>query len=50
MNDERFSGVPKILETPKEEGERQMDPVNLDILRRLVGARRVPVALAGEAP
>lgn len=48
MNDERFAGVPKIIETPKEENGRQMDPVNLGVLRRLVGAKRVPVALAAE--
>jgi deoxyribonuclease-4 len=38
MNDPRFAGVPKILETPKEEGDRQMDPVNLAILRDLARA------------
>jgi deoxyribonuclease-4 len=48
MNDERFAGVPKIIETPKEDGGRQMDPVNLGILRRLVGVKRVPPALARE--
>jgi deoxyribonuclease-4 len=37
MNDERFAGVPKIIETPKEENGRQMDPVNLGVLRNLVG-------------
>ena len=37
MNDARFAGVPKIIETPKEEDGRQMDPVNLGVLRRLVG-------------
>ena len=37
VNDPRFVGVPKIIETPKEEGERQMDPVNLGVLRRLAG-------------
>ncbi len=46
VNDPRFQGVPKIIETPKADGERQMDPVNLDVLRRLAGARRVPRALA----
>lgn len=46
MNDERFAGVPKIIETPKEEGGRQMDPVNLGVLRRLAGARRIPPSLA----
>ena len=35
MNDPRFTGVPKIIETPKEESGRQMDPVNLEILRHL---------------
>jgi deoxyribonuclease-4 len=48
MNDQRFANVPKIIETPKEEGDRQMDPVNLGVLRRLAGARRVPAGLAGE--
>jgi len=46
MNDPRFAGVPKIIETPKEEGGRQMDPVNLGVLRRLVGLKRVPASLA----
>jgi deoxyribonuclease-4 len=45
MNDPRFAGVPKIIETPKEEGGRQMDPVNLGVLRRLAGKRRVPRGL-----
>lgn len=35
MTDPRFALVPKIIETPKEEGGRQMDPVNLGVLRRL---------------
>ena len=35
MRDSRFSTVPKILETPKEENGRLMDPVNLAVLRRL---------------
>jgi deoxyribonuclease-4 len=48
MNDPRFAGVPKIIETPKEENGRQMDPVNLGVLRRLIGAKRVPGALARE--
>jgi len=48
MNDERFVGVPKIIETPKEDGGRQMDPVNLGVLRRLVGVKRVPPALVRE--
>src|SRR5204863_387473 len=33
MRDERFRGVPKVIETPKEEG---MDPVNLGILREMM--------------
>lgn len=41
MNDPRFAAVPKIIETPKDEGGRPMDPVNLGILRRLHGAARV---------
>jgi len=40
MNDPRFARVPKIIETPKEEGGRQMDPVNLALLRRLWGSPR----------
>lgn len=45
MNDPRFAGVPKIIETPKEENGRQMDPVNLGVLRRLAGKARVPQGL-----
>ena len=45
MNDERFAAVPKIIETPKEDDGRPMDPVNLGILRSLAGATRVPSAL-----
>ncbi|MHB8834653.1 MAG: deoxyribonuclease IV [Candidatus Methylomirabilia bacterium] len=48
MNDGRFTGVPKIIETPKEDGARQMDPINLEVLRRLAGVKRVPPALARE--
>jgi deoxyribonuclease IV len=33
MKDKRFKGVPKVIETPKEEG---MDPVNLGILREMM--------------
>ena len=40
MNDPRFARVPKIIETPKEEDGRQMDPVNLAVLCRL--AARTP--------
>jgi len=49
MNDPRFVAVPKIIETPKEDDGRPMDPVNLGVLRRLVGLTRVPAALASEA-
>jgi deoxyribonuclease-4 len=45
MNDPRFLRVPKIIETPKEEDGQQMDPVNLGVLRRLAGAKRVPRGL-----
>ena len=45
MNDPRFVGVPKIIETPKEEQGREMDPVNLGVLRRLAGKKRVPRGL-----
>jgi deoxyribonuclease-4 len=48
MNDPDFAGVPKIIETPKEEDGRQMDPVNLGILRRLAGVKRVPEELRRE--
>ncbi len=37
MNDERFKGVPKIIETPKKAGGREMDSVNLETLRRCAG-------------
>ncbi|MDQ7784767.1 MAG: deoxyribonuclease IV [Desulfomonilaceae bacterium] len=36
MNDVRFRGVPKVLETPKDLGGLDMDPVNLATLRNLV--------------
>lgn len=42
MRDERFSRVPKIIETPKEaafSGEDSADRENLDLLLRLGGAR-----------
>ena len=48
MNDPRWARVPKIIETPKEEGGRQMDPVNLAVLRRLAGTTKVPKALLRE--
>ena len=35
MNDPRFTGIPKILETPKGDDDR-MDRVNLELLRSLV--------------
>lgn len=35
LNDPRFSKLPMYLETPKEEGEREMDPVNIRVLRSL---------------
>lgn len=35
MNDERLIKIPKILETPKLEKGRDMDKVNLDLLRSL---------------
>jgi deoxyribonuclease-4 len=42
VNDRRFQDVPMILETPKEDGDQDMDPVNLGVLRSLVrpAARR----------
>ena len=36
MNDRRLSGVPKVLETPKELDGQDMDVVNLKILRELI--------------
>lgn len=36
LNDERFDQHPMYLETPKEEGDREMDPVNLKTLRALM--------------
>jgi deoxyribonuclease IV len=35
MNDERFAGIPKILETPKGDND-EMDEINLKMLRDLV--------------
>ncbi len=40
MRDRRFTRVPKILETPKFKGEREMDPVNLRLLRKLAGTTK----------
>jgi deoxyribonuclease-4 len=37
MRDARLDAIPKILETPKEEGGVPMDPVNLALLRELAG-------------
>jgi deoxyribonuclease-4 len=39
MKDPRFAEVPKIIETPKRDGGRDMDPVNLALLRRLAAGR-----------
>ena len=36
LNDVRFDQHPMYLETPKEEGDREMDPVNLKTLRALM--------------
>jgi hypothetical protein len=36
INDRRFRDHPMLLETPKEDGPRNMDAVNLRTLRRLV--------------
>lgn len=36
VNDSRFDDRPMILETPKEDGEEEMDPVNLRTLRSLI--------------
>jgi len=49
MRDPRFAGVPKILETPK---ENDMDRKNLAILRRLARGRVHPRAIsrAGRSP
>jgi deoxyribonuclease IV len=44
MNDERFAAVPKVLETPK---ENDMDPVNLAVLRALVGGPKRSTRKAG---
>jgi deoxyribonuclease-4 len=40
VNDRRFRDRPMILETPKEEGETDMDALNLGTLRSLVKKRR----------
>jgi len=46
MNEPRLARVPKVIETPKEEGGVAMDPVNLGLLRDLVGRARLPARLA----
>ncbi|MFC1813123.1 deoxyribonuclease IV [Thermodesulfobacteriota bacterium] len=38
MNDERFRDIPKIIETPKEQGGKDWDKINLERLRSLVSA------------
>jgi len=40
LHDPRFAAVPKILETPKIENGKAMDPVNLTLLRRLARQAR----------
>lgn len=40
MADPRFVDVPKILETPKEDGDVEMDPVNLALLRSFADVQR----------
>ncbi len=41
MRDERFLGVPKILETPKGD-DNEFDLMNLALLRKLAGAEKKP--------
>lgn len=36
MNDDRFSDIPKIIETPKEGDPDTYDPINLNVLRGLL--------------
>jgi deoxyribonuclease-4 len=38
MNDSRLRDIPKFLETPKYLDGRDMDPVNLELLRGMVGS------------
>jgi len=38
MNDDRFKDIPKIIETPKEQGGKDWDRINLERLRALVFA------------
>jgi deoxyribonuclease-4 len=37
MNDARFKDIPKLIETPNELEGVEMDPVNLSLLREMVG-------------
>jgi len=37
MNDPRFEDIPKLIETPNELGGVEMDPVNLHLLKEMVG-------------
>jgi deoxyribonuclease-4 len=39
LRDRRFRNVPKVIETPKMHGGREMDAKNLRVLRKLAGAR-----------
>ena len=34
LRDERFKTIPKVIETPKKLDGKEMDRVNLDILRK----------------
>jgi hypothetical protein len=36
MNDERLAHIPKIIETPKTAGGRDLDRLNLETLRNLI--------------
>jgi deoxyribonuclease IV len=38
MNDERFRDIPKVIETPKKQGGKDWDKINLERLRSLVSA------------
>lgn len=37
MTDPRLASIPKIIETPKKEGGKNWDRVNLDLLRSFAG-------------
>jgi deoxyribonuclease-4 len=41
MNDDRFKKIPKIIETPKKDGSKEMDSVNLDTLRRCARGEKI---------